>query len=93
MVEDNAVVGRLRDAADMPAALTVLRSQSEVIDQTALNQDRTTSVEQVGDKGFRVEITDANIEAIQTRTIAQSINVLRRRIDPTGTTGRRHTQF
>lgn len=85
-VEDNAVVGRLRDVADMPAALKILRSQSEVIDQTAINQARTTSVEQEGDKGFRVQITEANIEAIQARTIAQSINVLRRRIDPTGTT-------
>ena len=31
-------------------------------------------------------ITDANVADIQKRTIAQSMNVLRRRIDPQGTT-------
>ena len=85
-VEDNAVVGRLRDAADMPKALEVLREQSQLVDPTSLNQDKTTRVEQIGDKGFRVEITEANIEEIQRRTIAQSIEVLRKRIDPQGTT-------
>jgi len=85
-VEGNSVVGRLRDAADMPATLGVLRDLSVLIDPAALSQDRTTSFEQVGEKGFRVDITDANIESIKAKTIDQSINVLRRRIDPTGTT-------
>ncbi len=85
-VAEGAVVGRLRDAADMPKALEILRSQSALVDPSSLNQDRTTRVEQVGDKGFRVEITQANIEEIQRRTIAQSIEVLRKRIDPNGTT-------
>ncbi|RKQ71532.1 preprotein translocase subunit SecD [Litorimonas taeanensis] len=85
-VENNAVVGRLRDAADMTKALEVLRSQSQLVDPGGLSQDRTTLVEQNGDKGFRVSITQANIEEIQRRTIAQSIEVLRKRIDPTGTT-------
>ncbi len=85
-VEDNAVVGRLRDAADMPKALEVLRELSQLVDPTSLSQDKTTRVEQVGDKGFRVEITQANIDEITRRTISQSIEVLRRRIDPNGTT-------
>jgi len=70
----------------MPATLGVLRDLSVLIDPAALSQDRTTSFEQVGEKGFRVDITDANIESIKAKTIDQSINVLRRRIDPTGTT-------
>ncbi len=85
-VEETAVVGRLRDAADMPATLEVLRGLSVLIDPTSLSQDKTTSFEQVGEKGFRVEITEAQIESIKAKTIDQSINVLRRRIDPTGTT-------
>jgi protein-export membrane protein SecD len=85
-VEDNAVVGRLRNADDMPATLEVLQGLSVLVDPTSLSQDRTTTFEQVGEKGFRVEVTEAQIEAIKAKTIDQSMNVLRRRIDPTGTT-------
>ncbi|WP_409433754.1 protein translocase subunit SecD [Litorimonas sp. RW-G-Af-16] len=85
-IEDDAVVGRVRDEADMDRAMTLLRSLARPIDPTSLSQDKTITVEQVGDKGFQVNVTDANIEFIRKRTIAQSINVLRKRIDPQGTT-------
>jgi len=85
-VEDNAVIGRLRKAEEMPKALEILREISVAVDPTSLSTDKTTKVEQVGDKGFKVTITQANIESIQARTIAQSIEVLRKRIDPQGTT-------
>ncbi len=84
--EGDAVVGRMRNAEDMPKALDVLRELSVPVDPTSLSTDKTTKVEQDGEKGFKVAITDANIEYIQTRTIAKSIEVLRRRIDPQGTT-------
>ncbi len=85
-VEDNAVVIRLDDVEDVDTALTELNKLSVAIDQTSLSQDKTTNIERVGDKGFSVTITEANVESIQARTIAQSIEVLRKRIDPQGTT-------
>ena len=85
-VEDAAVVGRLRNADDMEAAMIELNKLSVAVDPTSLANDKTTAVEQVGEKNFRVTITDAYIESIKARTIAQSIEVLRKRIDPQGTT-------
>ncbi len=85
-VEGNEVVGRLRDAADMDTAMKLLRGLAKPVDPQSLSQDKTIKVEQVGDKGFKVTVTEANIDDIRKRTIAQSIEVLRKRIDPTGTT-------
>lgn len=84
--EGDAVIVRLRKAEDAPKALELIRKLSVAVDVTSLSQDKTTKIEQQGDKGFKVSITDANIESIQARTIAQSIEVLRKRIDPQGTT-------
>lgn len=85
-VENGAVVGRIRKAEDVERAMGILNDLSEAIDPTALGSEKTTRVEKVGERDFKVTITEANIEAIQKRTIEQSIEVLRRRIDPTGTT-------
>lgn len=85
-VEDDAVVGRLRNVEDIEAAMIELNKLSVAVDPTSLSTDKTTEVEQVGEKNFRVTITDAYIESIKARTIAQSIEVLRKRIDPQGTT-------
>lgn len=85
-IEDGAVIGRMRNAEDLPKAVKILQDMSSAVDPTSLSQDKTTSVSQTGEKGFRVEITEANIEFIRKRTIEQSIEVLRKRIDPQGTT-------
>ena len=84
--ENDAVIVRLRDAADSDRAFTLLKEMSKPVDPQSLSQDKTTKVEKLSDKDFRVTITEANIADIQQRTIAQSMNVLRRRIDPQGTT-------
>lgn len=84
--ENDAVIVRLRDAADSDRALALLRDMSKPVDPTSISQDKTTRIEKLSDKDFRVSITEANIADIQKRTIAQSMNVLRRRIDPQGTT-------
>ena len=84
--ENDAVIVRLRDAADSERAFTLLKGMSQAVDEQSLSQDKTTKVEKLGEKDFRVTITEANIAEIQQRTIAQSMNVLRRRIDPQGTT-------
>ena len=84
--DQGAIIGRMRKAEDIDAAMTVLRDISKPVDPQSLSADKTTQVAQIGDKGFRVTITAANIAYIQKRTIEQSIEVLRKRIDPTGTT-------
>ena len=84
--ESGAVVVRLRDAADSDKALKLLQGMSKAVDPQSLSNDKTTKVEKLSEKDFRVTITEANIADIQKRTIAQSMNVLRRRIDPQGTT-------
>ena len=84
--EGNAVIVRLRNAEDSERAFDLLREMSKPVDPQSLSQDKTTKVEKLGEKDFRVTITEANIADIQQRTISQSMNVLRRRIDPQGTT-------
>ena len=84
--DQGAIIGRMRKAEDIDAAMAVLRDISKPVDPQSLSADKTTQVAQIGDKGFRVTITAANIAYIQKRTIEQSIEVLRKRIDPTGTT-------
>ena len=82
----DAIVGQLRSPDDMEGTMAVLENMSTAVDPTTIGGPRTTSFEQIGNDGFRVEITEAQIEAIRARTIDQSIEVLRDRIDPTGTT-------
>jgi len=76
----------INNASQVETAFSVLREQSVLIEPGSLNTARTTRVEKLGEKSFRVTITPEKIEEIQKQTIEQSIEVLRRRIDPTGTT-------
>jgi len=85
-VEGEAVLGKFRNQDDVEPGMKALETTSVVIDPSGLNTAKTTKIEKTGPSTFRVTITDDNIEAIQKRTIAQSIEVLRKRIDPTGTT-------
>jgi len=84
--ENDAVIVRLRKAEDSDRAFALLKDMSQPVDPQSLSNDKTTKVEKLSDKDFRVTITEANIADIQKRTISQSMNVLRRRIDPQGTT-------
>lgn len=85
-ITNGVVVGKMRRAEDQAAALELIRGLSVPVDPTAIGSPRTTIVNAVGNDGFSVEITDAQIEFIRKRTIDQSIEVLRDRIDPSGTT-------
>lgn len=85
-IQNGVVVGRLRNADDQDRAMVVLESMSTPVDPTTIGGPRRTQVSDVGNDGFSVVITDAQIEAIRKRTIEQSIEVLRDRIDPSGTT-------
>ena len=84
--EKDAVVGRFRNVDDVEAGMTAIRKLILPIDPASLSTAKTIKVEEEGDRGFRVTITEDYIESIKNRTIAQSIEVLRKRIDPTGTT-------
>lgn len=85
-IQNGAVIGKMRRAEDQQAALDVVNSMSIPVDPTQISSPKTTIVRSVGNDGFSVTITDAQIEAIRRRTIDQSIEVLRDRIDPSGTT-------
>ncbi len=84
--DDDTVIARIRSVDDAEKALDALKTLEVPIDGTQLGSKKTVLVKQSGDKDFTLNITDDNIEAIKDRTIAQSIEVLRRRIDPQGTT-------
>lgn len=85
-ITNGIVVGKMRRAEDQVAALDIIRTLSVPVDPSQIGSQRTTVVTAVGNDGFSVEITDAQIEFIRKRTIDQSIEVLRDRIDPSGTT-------
>jgi len=85
-IANGMVVGKMRRSEDQAAALDVVRAMSVPVDPTQIGSPKSTNVNVVGNDGFSVEITDAQIEAIRKRTIDQSIEVLRDRIDPSGTT-------
>lgn len=85
-IANGIVVGKMRRSEDQAAALDVIRTLSVPVDPSQIGSPRTTIVSEIGNDGFSVEITDAQIEFIRKRTIDQSIEVLRDRIDPSGTT-------
>jgi len=84
--EKDAIVGKFRNVEDVDRGMAAIAKTSVAVDPSSLNSAKTTKIEATGATTFRVTITDENIESIKKRTIAQSIEVLRKRIDPTGTT-------
>lgn len=85
-ITNGVVVGKMRRAEDQAAALDIIQTLSVPVDPSQIGSPKTTIVNAIGNDGFSVEITDAQIEFIRKRTIDQSIEVLRDRIDPSGTT-------
>ncbi len=83
--EGDDLVAYIREADNMTAALRAVKGLEENL-TNQLGSGKNIRVTQTGDKTIKVEITEENIQAIKERTIAQSIEVLRRRIDPQGTT-------
>jgi protein-export membrane protein SecD len=73
-VEGNAVVATLMNPADADKAREVL--------QPVVAADMTLEID--GEGKLRLQITDQGIFARQTRAIEQSIEIVRRRVDPDG---------
>ena len=84
--ENGVISGRVRKAEDMAKIIGPLQALAQSVDPRSLSQDKTIAVKQISDRNFQVDITEANLEFIQQQTIDKSIEVLRRRIDPQGTT-------
>lgn len=83
------VVVRLSNPDDMEEALSRLDDVNEPVTTASGGQGFQRSLEITSDpdgRTIRLSITEAAFEAIQQRTIAQSIEVIRRRVDSTGTT-------
>ena len=88
-VVGDTVVVRLSRPDDLTEALARLDEVNEPITTAGGTQSlqNTLAIEADEDgRTIRLEITPAAFEAIQQRTVQQSIEVIRRRIDSTGTT-------
>lgn len=86
-IEDEAIYITFRSEADAEEGAPILRAQSENVDDNAIGGGgKTLIIENVGDLRYKVTISNEYLEYLSARTIDQSIQVLRKRIDPTGTT-------
>ncbi len=88
-VLEGQVIVRLSRPEDMDQAMERLEELNEPI-TTATGQqgmNQTLSITQGDDdRTIRLGITDAALDSIRQRTVTQSIEVIRRRVDATGTT-------
>ncbi|MGJ3232656.1 MAG: protein translocase subunit SecD [Oceanicaulis sp.] len=88
-VVNGEVVARLSRPEDLERALERLEEINEPVTNAAGQQTlQDTLVIRAGEDGrtVRLSITEAALESIRQRTVSQSIEVIRRRIDATGTT-------
>ncbi|MFZ1989929.1 MAG: protein translocase subunit SecD [Alphaproteobacteria bacterium] len=82
-----AVTVTIRDPAQFDQALKIARDQAQSVDTgtIGLGGKPDISVTPVGNTGLRVELTDESKISLRNQTLSQSIEVVRRRIDETGT--------
>ena len=72
-VRDNSVIVRLRDASDAGAGQAIFNELGQGISLTRENDV------------YRIAFNDAGMMEMQTQTVQQSIEIIRRRLDPKGT--------
>ena len=72
-VRDNSVVVKLRDASDADAAQSIINGLGQGVSLTRDNDN------------YRIAFNDAGMIEMQTQTVQQSIEIIRRRLDPKGT--------
>ncbi|MGL4636897.1 MAG: protein translocase subunit SecD [Beijerinckiaceae bacterium] len=87
-IQNRAVQVRIPEAADREKALPKLRELSQPITNAIVGQtgNNTITVQELPDGVVRLEITEAGLRDKIGRAVGQSIEVIRRRIDGTGTT-------
>ncbi len=86
---DGGVTVTVRDAADMEKATEVLQGLAQPISGSALTsfEQRTDlEVQNTDGQTFQLIVTEDAIAARNTRTVQQSIEIIRRRVDELGTT-------
>lgn len=81
----NELIAEFGDEIDIDAAFTALENIEDNLDGQ-IGGGKNVRVRKNDNRTVSVTITDENIDSIKDRTIAQSIEVLRRRVDPNGTT-------
>ena len=87
LTAQNAVVQvRLRDAKDMPDALSKLRELSNPVGGVFAGQGgRDIEVTEAGDNVIRLALTEAGLGERVRQAVTQSIEIVRRRVDELGT--------
>ena len=86
---DNGVSVTVRDAADMEKASTVLQNLAQPVSGsvlTSFEQRVDLNVENTQGQTFVLRATEDAIAASNMRTVQQSIEIIRRRVDELGTT-------
>jgi protein-export membrane protein SecD len=77
----------IRDAARTDAALTALQKLAAPVSDQLLNQSgKDISVTKVADNAIVLEPTQAGVQNRVSSSVSRAIEVIRRRVDPTGTT-------
>ncbi|WP_017930741.1 protein translocase subunit SecD [Robiginitomaculum antarcticum] len=84
--DGKTITGRVAKAEDIGPAMTAMGDLAVSIKDNQIGGAKTLKIEQVGERGFRITPTEDYVDDIKKRTVDQSIDVLRNRIDPTGTT-------
>lgn len=86
---DNGVSVTIRDSADMEKATTALQNLAQPVSGsvlTSFEQRVDLNVENTQGQTFVLRATEDAIAASNTRTVQQSIEIIRRRVDELGTT-------
>jgi preprotein translocase subunit SecD len=86
-MQPHGVQVRIADAAERDKALPLLQQLNQPIGNAVIGASgHTLDIAQTGDNAIQVTLTDAAINDKIRRAVAQSIEVLRRRVDALGTT-------
>jgi SecD/SecF fusion protein len=86
-IQPRGVQVRIADAAEREKALPLLRQLNQPIGSAVIGPaGHTLDVNETGEGGVQLTLTDAAINDKIRRAVAQSIEVLRRRVDALGTT-------
>ena len=84
--DGKAITGKFSEVERAQEGFKLLNTLSVPIGQNTIGGPKTLEIEEVSGTNFRITPTEEYIEDITARTIDQSIDTLRNRIDPTGTT-------
>ena len=85
-LKNDAIYITFKTPEDEAVGAPILQKQNQFIKQGSLASGRMLVIEKLGDLRYKVTVSKDYLKYLSDRTIAQSIQVLRKRIDPTGTT-------